>query len=188
MYKKQPLAGSRNKSGSKKSRQVHKKTLELESLFNRISGLYPATLLKKILRYRCFSCEFFEIFWSSFFFHIIFGRLLLNWNQGRYSSFAFIANKIKFSRLIWSKKIVNDSIISKAEISPFLSLFSRNILVFCDCLLLFTSFDSAEIPGQCVNLFKVNSNDTRTTSLRLFWCLYFLTLSRGRTFLWHFHC
>ena len=48
----------------KKFHKIHLKTLVLESLFNRVSGLWPATLLKKRLQHKCFQVNFVK-FWRT---------------------------------------------------------------------------------------------------------------------------
>ena len=47
-----------------------------ESLFNKVAGLRPATLLKKTLQHRCFP-ENFALFQRTLFLHNTSGRLLL---------------------------------------------------------------------------------------------------------------
>ena len=54
--KKQSLGGVLWKGCSEKFHKIHRKTLVLESLFNKVAGLRPATLSKKRLQHRCFSC------------------------------------------------------------------------------------------------------------------------------------
>ena len=47
--------------------KIHRKTPVLESLFNKVTGLYPATLLKENTPIQVLSDEFSEIFKTSFF-------------------------------------------------------------------------------------------------------------------------
>ena len=46
---------------------MYRKTPAPESLFNKVAGLRPATLLKKKILAQVFSCEFFEICENTFF-------------------------------------------------------------------------------------------------------------------------
>ena len=46
--------------------KINRKTPVLESLFNKVTGLYPATLLKENTPIQVFSDEFSEIFKTSF--------------------------------------------------------------------------------------------------------------------------
>ena len=46
--------------------KIHRKTPVLESLFNKVTGLYPAILLKENTPIQVFSDEFSEIFKTSF--------------------------------------------------------------------------------------------------------------------------
>ena len=56
--KKQPLQRFCKKGVLKKFHKIHLKTPVSESLFNRVSGLRPASLLKKRLQHRCFQVNF----------------------------------------------------------------------------------------------------------------------------------
>ena len=56
--KKQPLQRFCKKGVLKKFHKIHLKTPVSESLFNRLSGLRPASLLKKRLQHRCFQVNF----------------------------------------------------------------------------------------------------------------------------------
>ena len=52
---------------SQKFRKIHKKTPLPESLFNKVSGLRPATVLKKRLWHRCFPVNFAKFLKTPFF-------------------------------------------------------------------------------------------------------------------------
>ena len=49
-----------------KNSKIHLKTPVLESLFNRVSGLRPAALLKKRLQHRCFLVNFVKFLRTPF--------------------------------------------------------------------------------------------------------------------------
>ena len=55
------------KQCSWKFRKIHRKTPVPESLFNKVVGLKPATLLKKSLWHRCFSVNFAKFLRTPFF-------------------------------------------------------------------------------------------------------------------------
>ena len=63
---KQPPEGFYKKGALKKFHKVHLKTPVLESLFNRVPGLMPATLLKKRLQRRCFQVNFVKFLRTPF--------------------------------------------------------------------------------------------------------------------------
>ena len=52
--------------GSQKYRQYHRETPVLESLFNKVAGLNPTTLLKRDSK-KVFSCEYCKIFKNTYF-------------------------------------------------------------------------------------------------------------------------
>ena len=64
--KKQPPQGFCKKGVLKKFHKIHLKTPVLESLFNRVSGLRPAILLKKKLQHRCFQVNFVKLLRTTF--------------------------------------------------------------------------------------------------------------------------
>ena len=47
--------------------RIHRKTPVLESLFDKVAGLHPATLLKKGLQHKCFSANVANLFMNTFF-------------------------------------------------------------------------------------------------------------------------
>ena len=74
--KKQPPEVFCKKSCSKKFREIPRKTPVPESLFNKVAGLRPATLLKKRLWHRCFPGNFVKFLRTPFLQNTS-GRLLL---------------------------------------------------------------------------------------------------------------
>ena len=64
--KKQPPEGFCKKRGLKQFHKIHLKAPVLESLFNRVSGMRHATLLKKRLRRRCIYVNFVKFLRTSF--------------------------------------------------------------------------------------------------------------------------
>ena len=60
--KKQPAEEFCKKDVLKKFHKIHRKTPGLECLFNKVSGLRPATLLKNRLQRRCFHVNFVKFF------------------------------------------------------------------------------------------------------------------------------
>ena len=60
--KKQPAEEFCKKDVLKKFHKIHRKSPGLECLFNKVSGLRPATLLKNRLQHRCFHVNFVKFF------------------------------------------------------------------------------------------------------------------------------
>ena len=52
---------------SYKFRSIHRKAPVLESLFNKVAGVIPTTLLKKRLQHRCFPVNIAKFLRTSFF-------------------------------------------------------------------------------------------------------------------------
>ena len=73
---KQPPEVFCKKRCSWKFRKIHRKTPVPESLFNKVAGLRPATLLKKRLWHRCFPVNFAKFLRTPFLQNTS-GRLLL---------------------------------------------------------------------------------------------------------------
>ena len=64
--RKQPPEGFCKKGVLKKIHKIHQKTPVLESLFNRVLGLRPATLSKKRLQHRCSHVNFVKFLRAPF--------------------------------------------------------------------------------------------------------------------------
>ena len=64
---KQPPVAFGKKMCSWEFHKIHRKTPVLDTFFNKLAGLRPATLLKKRLWYRCFPVNFVKFLQNTFF-------------------------------------------------------------------------------------------------------------------------
>ena len=111
---------------SQKLYKIRRKTPMQESLFNKVGGLKPATLLKKRLLHRCFSVNFVK-FLRTLFSQNTFGRLLLL--LGRFMQFCRLHAEIETRKFMFSKP----SFLEYCECSAFALqlLLSANLLAVC---------------------------------------------------------
>ena len=58
--------------------KIHRKAPVTESLFNKVAGLRPTTLLTKRLWHKCFFCEFCEIFKDTLFLSLSYTYVFIN--------------------------------------------------------------------------------------------------------------
>ena len=66
-FQKRLLADVLQNRRSKKFRNIHRKTLVLESVFNKVAGLKAYNFIKKRLQHRCFPVDIAEFLRTSFF-------------------------------------------------------------------------------------------------------------------------